>query len=67
MSNDTEPAKPQRLQVGITTRHIVMLDRLAVNIRERHGVPISRTAILHAIVEASERTGLAERLFGVYD
>jgi hypothetical protein len=65
MSNDTEPAKPQRLQVGIAARHIVMLDRLAVDIRVRHGVAISRTSILHAIVEAAERTGLAERLFNV--
>jgi hypothetical protein len=65
MSNDTEPARPQQLQVGIATRHIAMLDRLAVDIRLRHGRAISRTAILHAIVEAAERTGLAERLFGV--
>jgi hypothetical protein len=65
MSNDTEPAKPQRLQVCIATRHIVMLDRLAVDIRERHGRPISRTAILHAIVEAAERNGWADELFDV--
>jgi hypothetical protein len=65
MSNDATPAQPQRLQVAITTRHIVLMDRLAVDIRLRHGTPISRTAILQAIVEASKRTGLAERLFNV--
>lgn len=64
MSNDATPAQPQRLQVSISTRHIVMLDRLAVDMRMRHGVAISRSSILHAIVEASLRTGLAERLFG---
>jgi hypothetical protein len=31
----------------------------------RHGKPISRTAILHAIVEAAERSGLAAELFQV--
>ena len=65
MSNDTEPAKPQRLQVGIASRHIAMLDTLAVDMRVRHGFVISRAAILRAIVEASARTGLAERLFNV--
>jgi len=65
MSNDTEPAKPQRLQVIIASRHIAILDGLAVDIRVRHGVAMSRAAILRAIVEASKRTGLAERLFGV--
>jgi hypothetical protein len=65
MSNDATPAQPQRLQVAIATRHIVMLDRLAVDIRLRHGTPISRTAILHAIVEAAERNEWAAELFQV--
>ena len=42
-----------------------MLDRLAVDIRLRHGVAMSRAGILRAIVEASQRIGLAECLFDV--
>jgi hypothetical protein len=42
-----------------------MLDRLAVDIRLRHGVAMSRAGILRAIVEAAQRNGWAARLFKV--
>ena len=57
--------KPQRLQVCIISRHVAMLDRLAVEVRLRHGVAMSRTGILRAIVEAAERKGWAADLFGM--
>jgi len=57
--------KPQRLQVVIISRHVAMLDRLAVEIRLRHGVAMSRTGILRAIVEVAEREGWAVELFKV--
>lgn len=65
LKTGTLSGQPQRLQVIIASRHIAMLDGLAVDIRMRHGAAISRAAILRAIVEAAQRTGLAERLFGV--
>jgi hypothetical protein len=65
MSNDTAHAQPQRLQVSIASRHIAMLDRLAVDIRLRHGVAMSRAGILRAIVEAAQRNGWAADLFDV--
>ena len=57
--------KPQRLQVAIISRHVAMLDRLAVEIRLRHGVAMSRTGILRAIVEVAEREEWAAELFEV--
>jgi hypothetical protein len=57
--------KPQRLQVTIISRHVALLDRLAVDIRLRHGVAMSRTGILRAIVEAAEREEWAIELFEV--
>ncbi len=48
----------------IISRHVAMLDRLAVEIRLRHGVAMSRTGILRAIVEAAERNEWATELFG---
>jgi hypothetical protein len=57
--------KPQRLSVSIVSRHVAMLDRLAVDIRLRHGVAMSRAAILRAIVEAAQRGGWASELFEV--
>jgi len=70
MRNDEErmlgvAGKPQRLQVVIISRHVAMLDRLAVEIRLRHGVAMSRTGILRAIVEVAEREGWAVELFKV--
>jgi hypothetical protein len=57
--------KPQKLQVTMISRHVAMLDRLAIDIRLRHGVAMSRTSILRAIVEAAEREGWAAELFEV--
>jgi hypothetical protein len=70
MRNDEESmlglaGKPQRLQVTIISRHVALLDRLAVEIRLRHGVAMSRTGILRAIVEAAEREAWAADLFEV--
>jgi hypothetical protein len=59
------PGKPQRLQVCIASRHVAMLDRLAVAIRLRHGVAMPRAGILRAIVEAAQRNGWAANLFKV--
>jgi hypothetical protein len=57
--------KSQRLQVGMISRHVAMLDRLAVDMRIRHGIAMSRTGILRAIVEAADREGWAAELFKV--
>jgi hypothetical protein len=54
-----------KLQVNIADRHVAMLDRLAVAIRLRHGVVISRAHIIGALVEAAERGGWAAELFKV--
>lgn len=54
-----------KLHVNITDRHVAMLDRLAVAIRLRHGVYISRAHIIGALVEAAERSGWAAGLFKV--
>jgi hypothetical protein len=56
--------RPLRLQVNVASRHVAMLDRLAVDIRVRHGVAMSRTGILRAIVEAAERDEWEAVLFG---
>jgi hypothetical protein len=65
MNEPTRPARPQRLSVSIVSRHVAMLDRLAVDIRLRHGVAMSRAGILRAIVEAAQREGWAADLFEV--
>jgi hypothetical protein len=54
-----------KLQVNIVNRHVAMLDSLAVDIRLRHGVVISRAHIIGAIVDAAERGGWAAELFRV--
>ena len=59
------PGRPHRVQVNIISRHVAMLDRLAVEMRLRHGVAMSRAGILRAIVEAAERNGWAADLFKV--
>jgi hypothetical protein len=70
MRNDEErmlgnAGRPQKLQVTIISRHVAMIDRLAVDIRLRHGVVMSRAGILRAIVEAAQREGWAADLFEV--
>jgi hypothetical protein len=51
--------------VAIVNRQVAMLDRLAVEMRLRHGVAMSRAGILRAIVEAAQRNGWAAKLFKV--
>jgi hypothetical protein len=53
------------LQVNIADRHVAMLDSLAVDIRLRHGVVISRAHLIGAIVEAADRGGWAAGMFKV--
>ena len=54
-----------KLQVNIADRHVAMLDSLAVDIRLRHGVVISRAHLIGAIVEAADRGGWAAGMFKV--
>jgi hypothetical protein len=42
-----------KLTVVLLLRHVAALDRLAVTIRLRTGIVLSRTSIIDALVEAS--------------
>jgi hypothetical protein len=44
-----------RVTVVLLNRHIALLDRLAVDIRLRHGTIIRRDALVRAFVEAAMR------------
>jgi hypothetical protein len=46
-------------------RHIGRLDRLIADIKSKHGVELSRSTILRAIIEVAEREGWAADLFKV--
>lgn len=54
-----EPAKDDarhlKLTVVLLLRHIAALDHLAVNIRMRTGVVLSRAGIIAAFIDASRR------------
>lgn len=47
-----------RVTVVLLNRQIANLDRLAVDIRLRHGVIIRRDALVRAFVEAAMRRGV---------
>ena len=47
-----------RVTVVLLNRHIAYLDRLAVDIRLKHGKIIRRDALVRAFVEAAMRRGL---------
>ena len=57
--------RPLRLQVNVASRQVAMLDSLAVEIRLRHVIAMSRAGILRAIVEAAESDEWEAVLFGV--
>jgi hypothetical protein len=47
-----------KITVVLLNRHIVFLDRLAVDIRLEHGKAISRAELLRALVEAAIQSGM---------
>ena len=52
----TEPLA--KITVVLLDRHVAYLDRLAIDIRLRHGKAISRAEIIRGLIEASFQSGL---------
>jgi hypothetical protein len=44
-----------KITVILLQRHVALLDRLALDIRIKHGQAITRSEIIFAMVEAAER------------
>ena len=47
-----------KITVVLLDRHVAYLDRLAIDIRLRHGKAISRAEIIRGLIEASAHSGV---------
>jgi hypothetical protein len=47
-----------KITVVLLNRHVALLDRLAVDIRLRHGKAISRAEIIRSFIEAAYQSGI---------
>ena len=47
-----------KITVVLLDRHVANLDRLAIDIRLRHGKAISRAEIIRALIEAAFQSGV---------
>lgn len=47
-----------KITVVLLDRHVAYLDRLAIDIRLRHGKAISRAEIIRGLIEASKESGV---------
>jgi hypothetical protein len=47
-----------KITVVLLDRHVAYLDRLAIDIRLKHGRAISRAEIIRALIEAAEQSGI---------
>lgn len=52
----TEPWN--KITVVLLDRHVAYLDRLAIDIRLKHGKAISRAEIIRALIEAASQSGV---------
>ena len=47
-----------KITVVLLDRHVAYLDRLAIDIRLRHGRAISRAEIIRALIESASQSGI---------
>lgn len=47
-----------KITVVLLDRHVAYLDRLAIDIRLKHGKAISRAEIIRGLIEAASQSGL---------
>jgi hypothetical protein len=47
-----------KISVTLLLRHVALLDQLAIDIRMRHQVALSRSALIRAVIEFAEATDL---------
>jgi hypothetical protein len=47
-----------KITVVLLDRHVAYLDRVAIDIRLKHGRAISRAEIIRALIEAAEQSGI---------
>lgn len=47
-----------KITVVLLDRHVALLDRLAVDIRLKHGKAISRAELIRALIEAAYQSGI---------
>jgi len=48
-----------KITVVLLDRHVAYLDRIAIDIRLRHGVAISRAELIRGLIEAAWQSGLS--------